>query len=122
MPSLLRNYEYDGLYSDEEWKDLLDEKKITGARKTAENRFREIDSDTYQFMRKRCKNDLFYLNTAILGHDRLSPNLHGHLCSWMERNSEWHFREILLPRGHFKSTVCTIADGIQIVLPDTSSN
>lgn len=119
MPTLLRNYEYEGLYSDTEWEALLNEKQITEKRKVADTRFREIDSDTYAFMRRRCKNDLFYLNTAILGHDRLSSNLHGHLCSWMERNREWRFREILLPRGHFKSTVATIGDGIQIVLPDT---
>lgn len=122
MPQLLRDFEYEGLYSDEEWKGLLEEKKITEARKQGDTRFREIDSDTYQFMRRRCKNDLFYLNTAILGHDRLSPNLHGHLCSWMERNRDWRFREILLPRGHFKSTVATIADSIQIVLPDSGND
>lgn len=121
MPSLLRNFETDGEITDEEWKSILSETNITEARKKAEPKFKEMDSDTYQYLRARCKNDLFFLNTGILGHDRLSPRLHGHLCGWMERNSSWQFREILLPRGHFKSTVATIGDSIQIVLPDVTS-
>jgi hypothetical protein len=122
MPSLLRNYELEGEISDEEWKTLLSETNITEARKKAEPKFKEMDSDTYHYLRARCKTDLFFLNTGILGHDRLSPRLHGHLCGWMERNSSWQFREILLPRGHFKSTVATIGDSIQIVLPDVQSS
>lgn len=122
MPQLLRNYEYEGDFSDEEWNNLISEQSLTTAKKKVETKFREFTEEQRQFLRKRAKTDLFFLNQGILGHDRLSPRLHGHLCSWMERNKEWRFREILLPRGHFKSTVATIGDSIQIVLPDVTGS
>lgn len=118
----LRRFDFEGTYSDEEWQQLTSEESLTAARKKVDQKFRELDTDTWNHWRQRAKNDLFWLNTAVLGYDRLSPRLHGHLCSWMERNAEWRFREILLPRGHFKSTICTIGDSIQIVLPDVLSN
>ncbi|HEX9430570.1 MAG TPA: hypothetical protein VF944_09350 [Candidatus Bathyarchaeia archaeon] len=123
MPSLLiRNYEQEGEVSDEEWRKLLDETTISDTKKKVEEKFREIDTDTWNYLRRRAKIDLFFLNQSILGYDRLAENLHGHLCSWMERNKEWRFREILLPRGHLKSTVDTIGDSIQIVLPDVTES
>ena len=122
MTFQLRNFEFDGVYSDEEWQKLTSEEMQTAVRKKIDTKFRELDVETWNHWRQRAKNDLFWLNSAVLGYDRLSPNLHGHLCSWMERNAEWRFREILLPRGHFKSTICTIGDSIQIVLPDVLSN
>ena len=119
MSSILSFEDY-GLVSDEDWKRILDEDSITAARKKDEEKFTQLTTESYNVLKARCKNDLFFLNTAILGHNRLSPYLHGHLSAWMERNSEWQFKEILLPRGHFKSTVCTIGDSIQIVLPDVT--
>jgi len=122
MPQLLRNYEYEGLYSDDEWNELLSETKLKETQTKVELKFREFTTEKIDYLRRRAKNDLFFLNTSILGHDRLSPQLHGHLCNWLERNKDWRFREILLPRGHFKSTVCTIGDSIQIVLPNVNGD
>lgn len=122
QPPPIQNFDELGEVSDESWKSILDEQAITKARKKEEQRFTEMDTDTYNYLRYRCKTDLFFLNTAILGHTRLSPRLHGHLCGWMERNKAWQFREILLPRGTFKSTTATVGDSIQIVLPDVGES
>lgn len=119
---LIKDFEREGENTDDEWKSLLDEDSITTARKQADQHLQKIDTDTYNFLRHRCKTDLFFLNTGILGHDRLSEGLHLHMCKWAARNADWQFREILLPRGHFKSTVMTITDGIQIVLPDVGGD
>lgn len=117
----IRNFEEDGEVSVEEWKRILDEGSITAARKRADEdpRLKNLSTEHYQHIRRKCKEDLLFLN-GILGHDRLSPNLHGHLCQWTARNNDWQFRCILLPRGHFKSTIMTLADTIQIVLPDVT--
>lgn len=114
----IRRFEDDGAIPDEEWKKIISPSSILGAQKAAEKKYQDVDSDTIKHLRRRSKTDLFFLNRGILGHDRLSPYLHGHLCGWMERNQEWRFRTILLPRGHFKSTVATIGDSIRIVLSD----
>ena len=68
-------------------------------------------------LRIRAKRDLFFLCYGILGNTRLSPNLHGHLCRHVESTENRRFREYLLARGNFKSTIITIGHSIQVVLP-----
>lgn len=105
--------------SDDEVSRIIDEDSITEARRKAESKFTSMDSDTYYYMRQRAKTDLFFLASGILQYNRLSINLHGNLCSWMDRHKDdSQFKIVLLPRGHFKSTVVTISDSIQICLPD----
>lgn len=120
----LRDFDRDGEVPEVDWSILRDEENITKARKEADKRFQEeeLDDETIKYLRSRCKNDLFFLNTAILGYDRLSENLHGDFCSWLGRNRGWQFKEALLPRGHYKSTIGTIADSVQIALPDVDKN
>lgn len=60
---------------------------------------------------------MFFLTKGVLKYNKLSPNLHGHLCAWHDRNKHARFKEELLPRGHFKSTVITIGGGVQLGLP-----
>lgn len=114
----IQDYEKDGAVSDDAWKSILDRESIYKAQKAAEQKCDSLDSDTIKHLRLRLKNDLFFLNTGLLGHTRLSPHLHGHLCSWTERNDDWRFRLILLPRGHFKSAIMTIGDSIRVMLTD----
>ncbi len=83
-----------------------------------EEKYHHLSKAEWLGMRRRAKTDLFYLSAAILGYDRLSIGLHGHLCHWYQQHHNSQFREILLPRGHFKSTVITKADSVQTVLPD----
>lgn len=97
---------------------LTDQESILRAQRQAEKEVSGFTSDEYAFIRRTSKNDLFFLNHFILGYKRLSKNLHGDLSKWCEKHDDEQFREFLLPRGHFKSTVLTIGDSIRIVLPD----
>lgn len=108
----------EGEIEDSRWQSILDSENVRQARKNADNEMKRFDDETIRHLRHRAKTDLYFLSTGILGYNKLTPNLHGHLCSWHERNKIARFREILLPRGHYKSTIETLADSIQIVLPD----
>ena len=107
---------------DEGLRILTDEKHISEVRRKAEQEYGHFTTEQWNGLRAKCKSDLFFLSYGILGYTRLSPNLHGHLCRWMQGTSGRQYREILLPRGHFKSTIATIADSIQTILPDVEGN
>lgn len=84
----------------------------------AESKYSSVSKEDWLKLRRRAKTDLFWLSYAILGYTRLTVTLHGHVAAWYQKWQERQFREVLLPRGHFKSTVITISDSIQTVLPD----
>ncbi len=92
--------------------------KVDAARSKADELRNGLSQDYINHLRHRAKTDLFWLATGVLGYSDLSPNLHGGLSLWMQRRNLDRFRLILLPRSHFKSTICTISDSIQIALPD----
>ena len=85
--------------------------------RVADQRRSTISPEQFHKLRALCKHDLFFLAFSVLGYTRLSVNLHGHLCTHIYNTRRDRFREFLLPRGHFKSTLITIAHTIQIILP-----
>lgn len=97
---------------------LISQEQIKENQEKAEKRVSPLSTEEWKFLRRKAKTDLFFLSYGILGYNKLSENLHGHLCSWVIRNRAARFRMLLLPRGHYKSTVFTISDSIRIVLPD----
>lgn len=97
---------------------LADPKLVSAARQDAEDTYRDLGSDEIAELRRRSKSDLFFFSYGILGYDLLSPRLHGHLCRWLERTRRTQYRVLLLPRGHYKSTVLTIAGSVQMALPN----
>lgn len=99
---------------------LLEPDNIKEKQRVAEKEMSAYTTDEWKYLRLRAKNDIFFLCYGILGYKKLSTGLHGHLSEWLQRTEIRQFREILLPRGHFKSTLCTITDSIQIALPDDS--
>jgi hypothetical protein len=103
--------------TDDHLKKLLDQDHLTEVRKAAEKKYEQLTTDEYHNLRHKFKTDLLFLATA-LGYRKLSPNLHGHFCRWLQATRNEQFREELLPRGHYKSTICTICDSVQLVLPD----
>lgn len=105
---------------DEKVSQLINEDNISAARRKSEDKLRELTTDQYNYLRRRCKLDLFFLCSSILGYDKLSPKLHGDLCWWQMRNHSHRFKVVLLPRSHYKSTIETIADSVRIALPDTT--
>lgn len=107
-------------HSDRDYENLFDEKRISAARKRAEEKYRDLTSDEIEYFRRKCKSDLFFLCSGPLEYDLLSTNLHGHLCRWMMQNRGERYKLQLLPRDHYKSTVITIADSIQMALPNVA--
>lgn len=109
----------------EEWTseldDLLDEKKLSDRRHEAEEKYRDFTSEQIDHVKRRMKTDLFFLAYGALSYDLLSPKLHGHVASWMQKTWGRKNRMILLPRDHYKSTLVTITDGIQMALPNVAN-
>lgn len=99
---------------------LVDDKAISAARKVAENQYRNFTSDEIGYMRRRAKTDLFYLST-LLEYDKLTVDLHGDFCNWYEGTKGKSFKLELWPRGHYKSTLITISDSVQIALPNIAN-
>ncbi len=96
---------------------LLDEHALNKTKKKADEKRRHLSEQDWRKLRVRAKRDLFFFSYSVLGYTRLSVNLHGHLCEHVRFTANNRFREYLLPRAHFKSTVLTISHSLQIVLP-----
>lgn len=100
----------------------FDEQVIGEQLKVADQKRSQLSKEEFHRLRALCKRDLFFLCFSILGNKRLSTGLHGHLCTHIYDNRFRRFREYLLPRGHFKSTIVTIGHAIQVVLPYTDED
>lgn len=100
--------------------DFINLNEILKNQKAAESKFTHLTTDEWKYLRHRAKTDLFFLAHGVLGFKKLSVNLHGNLCAWHRLTNGYRFREILLPRAHYKSSIETIADSVQIILPDDS--
>lgn len=75
------------------------------ARKTAEDRIAE--------MRPVYESSLFRFAKEILGYKDLDRSLHGPICTALKKNEDNLF---LLPRGHLKSSLVTIAYPIWCII------
>jgi len=102
---------------DAAWKLLFDEDRLTARRDTAEKKYRDLTGEQIKLMRRRAKNEPFFLASAILGNDLLSVNFHGHYLSWLRWTWGERYRMTLLPRDHYKTTTNTVTDSIQMALP-----
>ena len=91
---------------------------IDKGRREADKKFASFTQDQIVFLRRKAKTNLFFLASGILGYTKLTESLHLDFCKWAKSTNNEQYREALLPRSHYKSTVFTISDSIQIVLPD----
>ena len=96
---------------------IIDPYKVEQAKLQAKDFLKDKNEDWVAGVRRLCKTNLYFL-ARWLGYTRLVDHLHGHLCAWWEQTKHEQFREFLMPRGTFKSTILTIVGGIQTVLPD----
>ncbi len=103
--------------NDSDWRNLLDERNIDVTRQEGERQYERLSTEEAYELRRMCKTDLFFLCNTILGYKRLSTDLHAHMAAWTARTSWEQFREMLLPRSHFKTTFWTIGESIQAALP-----
>lgn len=68
------------------------------------------------FMQDQLRRDLRTLCKAFLGMDKWDDELHGWLQNALE--SPGNFKLFLLPRGHLKTSIITVAHVIQVLLRD----
>lgn len=88
------------------------------AKKKADRLYGNFTDDQIKAIRHKAKHDLFFLSYGLLGYDKLSEGLHGNFCEFLRKTNNEQYRLVLLPRSHYKSTVFTISDSIQIALTD----
>ncbi len=100
--------------------DLFSPSKLKKARAAAEEKGKDWTSNDIDLLRRKCKNDLFFLCRGPLEYVDLDKKFHGDLTNWIQKTRNLQHRMILLARGHFKTTVCTIGEGIQMDLPNVS--
>lgn len=111
----------DGLVSQGDFDDLSDEEELSKRRKAAEEKHKNLTMSQVNHLRRKAKEDLYFLSKGPLEYELLSARLHGHLCSWIHASRTDQYRLLLLPRGHYKSTVSTIAESVQIALPNVDN-
>lgn len=61
------------------------------------------------------KKNLYFLTKVLLGFDRLTPHLHQEVCKVIEHPA-FSRKLVMIPRGHFKSTIGTKGRTIQWVV------
>jgi hypothetical protein len=77
----------------------------------------ELSSTDIERLRNRCKTSPYFLGKAILGYNQIEEEAHGALCSFLV-NETSNRRLVLMPRGHLKTTICTITDSIRLSIKD----
>jgi len=68
-------------------------------------------------LRLNALGSLFYFSKIVLGHSRLSKNLHGYMCGELENDTVRLVMEI--PRDHFKTTIASVSAPMWWALPFT---
>lgn len=66
---------------------------------------------------ERCRTDLFYFAREVLGYSLLEESIHGPLCRMLADASNRRVA-VCLPRGWFKSTVCSVAFPVWLAVHD----
>lgn len=96
---------------------IVTQEDIDLGRKAAELKMSSFTAEEVAHLRRKAKTNLYFLSYGVLGYNKLAT-LHLEVCKWLKSTQLEQFRELLLPRSHYKSTIGTIGDSIQIALPD----
>jgi len=107
---------------DEAWNLLFDDSQLSKKRSDAEKKYEDLSSNQIKALRTRCKSDLFFLANGPLEYGLLSESFHGHYYRWLQGTWGSRYRMTLFARDHYKSTSNTIADSIQMALPNKGLN
>jgi hypothetical protein len=102
--------------SEEQWDKLFTADRLKGNLQKAEQKRGTLNDDKIKLFRYLCKHNSYFLAKTVLGYDRLRQ-VHIDLCNWIDSTDGERFRLVLMPRGHFKSTIDTITKSIQVALP-----
>jgi hypothetical protein len=74
----------------------------------------KLPADIRRDLAERAKGDLFFMASGVLGFRDLSIGCHGELCGFLDKNPA-RFKLVMMPRGHFKTSVATISRVLQKV-------
>lgn len=80
----------------------------------------EIDGLTateIELLRQEALHNLYFFCEGILGYDQLRSEVHADLCAFLMYDKSRR-RMVLMPRGHLKSTICTMGRSIQVACKD----
>jgi len=91
-----------------------------------EQEIQDFVNNEKETLREKCKNALFYLANKVLHYNEVCPLFHGNLCKDIE-SINYYFnpkygksspkqRLWLWARGHFKTSIITVAHTIQLIL------
>lgn len=69
-----------------------------------------------QAIAQRAKKDLFFLANSILCYEQMTKQTHGPICNMLM--SETKKKLLVVPRGCFKSTLCSISFPIWLLIND----
>lgn len=78
-------------------------------------KFSEMNSGQVAHLREKAQTDLYFLSKVVLGYNQVEESAHGALCAFMVREKRDR-RMVLMPRGHLKTSICTISDSIRLAL------
>lgn len=76
-----------------------------------------LNTSQVEQLRKRARRDLYFLSKGIIGFEQVNPRTHGGLCRFMDSDPALR-RLLLMPRGHLKSSIATVADSVRLALDD----
>lgn len=82
----------------------------------AERERRARERERTEF-RDAAKRSLFFFTKYVLGYTRLTEHLHEQLCGWVQ-NVANRKALVLVPRGFYKTTICTIAYPLWLLVND----
>lgn len=71
-----------------------------------------LNESDREWMRATARNDLYFLAKGILRYKDVNPETHGAFCNFIRGHTKRR-RLGLMPRGHLKSTLGTIADSLR---------
>lgn len=71
-----------------------------------------LDSDMREDLAETGRSSLFWFNRAVMSYRDLTEGCHGPLCEFADRNKK-HFKLMLMPRDHLKTSCITIGGTMQ---------
>lgn len=77
----------------------------------------QLPVDVREDIAEHGRNDLYFFAKGILGYRDMAERCHGPLCVFLNDNPA-RFKLVLMPRGHFKTSVATISGVLQRAVRD----
>lgn len=82
-----------------------------------------LPGEEVEYLRQKCREDLFFLAKGVLGHKDVNKDTHGAFCRFIQTapvvDGERILRRLgLMPRAHLKTTLGSEDDSVRLALAD----